>query len=117
MKVTFRNAALLLPLLICMGAVAAVPVEFKSMMLNMARNSEELKQYTYKQRIETYYKEELKSSRIDEIHYDVNGERVSIPLAQQKAEENQRRVRGPMSRFVAKRVEAKQDEMKDYVER
>ena len=117
MKLTIRNAALLLPLVVCVGAGAVVPVEIKSMMSNMARNSQELKQYTYKQRIETYYKEELKSSRIDEIHYDVNGERVSIPLAQQKVEEKQRPVRGPMSRFISKRVEAKQDEMKDYVER
>lgn len=116
-KLTIRNAVLLLPLALCVGAGAVVPDEIRSMMTNMARNAQELKQYTYKQRIETYYKEELKSSRIDEIHYEVNGERVSIPLAQQKVEEKQRPVRGPMSRFVAKRVEAKQGEMKEYVER
>jgi hypothetical protein len=117
MKLTICIAALLLPLMVCVGAGAVVPVEVKLMMSNMASNSQEVKQYTYKQRIETYYKEELKNSRIDEIHYDVNGELVSIPLMEQKVESNERRVRGPMSRFIVKRVEAKQDEMKDYVER
>lgn len=98
-------------LLIAMDAGAQQPMS--ALMAGMAANSEQLRQYTYKQRIETHYKGELKGARIDEIHYSVNGERVSITLDEQREQSESRR-RGPGSRLIGKVIEKKQEEMKEY---
>jgi len=103
--------------LCCLEGRAATVPEVQQIASRMASNSDQLKQYTYKQRTEIYYNQELKTSQIDEVHYGTNREQVRIPLAQQKAERSQRAVRGPLSRLVAKRIEAKEEDVKDYVAR
>jgi hypothetical protein len=61
-------------------AVAQVPVSY--LMHGMAANSKQLRQYTYKQRTETYHEGELKNTKVDEIHYDAGGERDPRAVAQ-----------------------------------
>ena len=102
--------------MIIVAVGAASQQQISALMGGMAANAEQLRQYAYKQRIETHYKGELKGARIDEIHYSVNGERVSITLDEQKAESEPRR-RGPGSRFIGKVIETKQEEMKEYGQR
>ena len=87
-----------------------------ALMTSMAANAKQLKQYTFKQRTEMYHKGDLKNAKIDEIHYSTTGERISVPLGEQKADSAPRR-RGPGSRVIAKKIESKQEEMKEYVER
>ena len=82
----------------------------------MAANANQLRQYTFKQRTETYHKGELKNTKLDEIHYSASGERVSIPLGEQKAEPEAPR-RGPGHRVIAKKIQEEKEKMKDYVER
>ncbi len=112
-----RSAALIGLITIVFVAVgAASQLQLSALMGSMAANADQLRQYTFKQRIETHYKGELKGARVDEIHYSVDGERVSITLDEQKAQSEPRR-RGPGSRFVAKRIEKKQEEMQEYSQR
>ena len=99
---------------ISIGAGAEQPNN--TLMTTMAANGRQLKHYTFKQRTETYHKGELKITAIDEIHYSASGERVSIPLHEEKAQSELRR-RGPASRLIAKKVEQRQEEMKEYIER
>jgi hypothetical protein len=87
-----------------------------ALMTSMAANSRQLKQYTFKQRTEMYHKGDLKNYKLDEIHYNATGERISVPLGEQKADPAPRR-HGPGSRIIAKKIESKQEEMKEYVER
>jgi hypothetical protein len=61
-------------------AAAQVPVS--NLMQGMAANSKQLRQYTYKQRTETYHEGELKNTKVDEIHYDAGGERDPRAVAQ-----------------------------------
>jgi hypothetical protein len=114
MKLITLKAVLIL--MCCLQAGAVTVPELQQIATTMAANSNQLKQYTYRQRTEVYYDQELKTSQIDEVHYDIRGEQVRIPLAQQKAERKQH-VRGPMARFVAKRIEAKEQDVTDYVAR
>src|SRR5215510_4400461 len=86
-------------------------------MIGMTANARQLKQYTFHQRTEIYYKGDLKNTRVDEIHYNAGGERIGIPIDEQKSQSEPRRRIGPGSRFIAKQIENKQEEMKDYVER
>jgi hypothetical protein len=85
------------------------------MMAGLAANAEQLKLYTYKQRTEAYHKGDLKTAKIEEIHYDVSGERVAITLDEQKPAAEPRR-RGPGSRLMTKVAENKRNEMKEYIE-
>jgi hypothetical protein len=104
-----------LTLVITAGGVSAQQ-QSAALISGMAANSKQLKQYTFKQRTETYHKGQLKKARIEEIHYNAGGERVSIPLDDQKEEPESRR-RGPGSRIVARKMEQEQEKMKEYIER
>jgi len=95
-------------------AVAQVPVS--NLMQGMAANSKQLRQYTYNQRTETYHEGELKNTKVDEIHYDAGGERVSIPLDQRQAQSEAPR-RGPGHRLIARKIEEEKEKMRDYIER
>jgi len=78
---------------------------------SMAENSQKLKQYTYLQKTEVYLKGELKSTKLDQVHYDATtGEKVTVPLTSPPPEQSGRRLGHRM-------VEKKKDEMKEYVER
>ncbi len=119
MKRYFRGckAALLGLLAVLVVAIGAGAQEqMSALMTGMALNAKQLREYTFKQRTETYHKGELKNAKVDEIHYSVSGERVSIPLDEQKEQAEPRR-RGPGSRIIAKKVEEKQGEMREYIER
>jgi hypothetical protein len=112
-----RNASLFgLLTILAMAIGAGAQQQISALMTGMGANAKQLRQYTFKQRTETYYKGELKNAKIDEIHYDPSGERVSIPLDEQKAQSEPRR-RGPGSRIIARKIEQKQEEIKEYVER
>ncbi len=110
-KATLLTALASLPISV---AVAQVPVA--NLMEAMATNNKQVRQYTYKQRTETYYQGEFKNTKVDEIHYNAAGERVSIPLDQsQTAPEAPRR--GPGHRLIAKKIEEEKEKMRDYIER
>jgi hypothetical protein len=116
-KINHRKAILLGTIAMFFMTVAAQSQQQMGALMNgMAVNAKQLKRYTFKQRTETYYKTELKVAKLDEVHYNVNGERVVVPLGEQKAESGSHR-RGPGFRLVAKKVEQKQEETKQYVER
>jgi len=104
-------------LLMVVTAIAAVAQQQNTaLMSGMEANAKQLRQYTFKQRTETYHKGELKNAKVDEVHYSVSGERVSIPLNEQKAESEAPR-RGPGHRVIAKKMEEGKQKMKEYVER
>jgi len=81
---------------------------------NMTENTAKLEQYTFKQKVEFYLKGELKKTMVSQVHFDSNGQRVSVPLESTPAAGEAQQHRGPMARKMA---EQKKDEMKDYVER
>lgn len=58
----------------------------------------------------------MKNTKIDEVHYNASGERVSIPLDEQKVQSEPPR-RGPGSRLIARKIEEEKEKMKDYAER
>jgi hypothetical protein len=95
-------------------ALAQVPDG--SLLEAMAANNKQLRQYSFKQRTETYHQGELKNTKVDEIHYNAGGERVSIPLDEHKADVQAPR-RGPGHRLIAKKMEEEKEKMKDYIER
>lgn len=111
-----RKAVLLGFAMMALAITAMAQQQISTLMTGMAANAKQLKRYTYKQRTEMYYKGQLKNTKLDEIHFNVSGERVVIPLGEQKAESGSHR-RGPGSRLVAKKIENKQEETKQYVER
>jgi hypothetical protein len=77
----------------------------------MQKNKEELREYSWKQRTELDLKGEEKSSRVDFLRYDSQGQLVKTPLsAPPPPQEESGRLVG---RIKAKKV----DEMKDYLER
>lgn len=102
--------------LVVLGVGAAAQQQMSTLMSGMAANARQLKRYTFKQRTEMYYKGDLKNTKLDEVHYNASGERVIIPLHEQKAESGSHR-RGPGFRLVARKIEEKQEETKQYVER
>jgi hypothetical protein len=120
-------------LLACFAVLAMAPAraqqeqmmtQMTGMMSGMAANAEQLKQYTWKQRVETYYKDDLKNAKIDQVHYNASGERVSIPLDEQTPDKQDSRPKPPrigLAKVVGKRVDAtiesKQQETKDYIAR
>ena len=95
-------------------AAAQVPVN--NMMESIAANNKQLRQYTYKQRTEIYHQGELKNTKVDEIHYNAGGERVTIPLDQRQTQSVAPR-RGPGHRVIAKKMEEEKEKMRDYIER
>ena len=97
------------------GAAAAQP-SVETLMSGMAANAKQLRQYTYKQRTETYRQGDLKNAKVDEVHYNPSGERVSIPLDEQKIEAESPR-RGPGHRLIVKKIEEEKSKMKEYIER
>jgi hypothetical protein len=105
-----------LTLVFVMSMVAAGQQQQAALMAGMAENASHLKQYTFKQRTETYHKGELKNAKVDEVHYNAAGERVGIPLDDKRVDSEPRR-RGPGSRLIAKKIEQEQGKMKDYIER
>jgi hypothetical protein len=112
-----RKAALIGLLVILVIAIdAAAQQQVSALMTGMGANAKQLRQYTFKQRTETYHQGDLKNTKVDEIHYSASGERVSISLNDQKAQSEPRR-RGPGSRIIAKKIEEEQEKMKKYIER
>jgi len=95
-------------------AAAQVPVN--KLMEGMAANNKQLRQYTCKQRTETYHEGELKNTKVDEIHYNAGGERVTVPLDQRQTQSEAPR-RGPGHRLIAKKMEEEKEKMRDYIER
>jgi len=102
--------------LAALAIAAEAQQQLSSLMSGMAANARQLKQYTFKQRTEIYYKGDLKTAKLDEVHYNSNGERVVIPLHEEKAE-SKARPRLPGFGLVARKIENKQEETKQYVER
>jgi|SRR5215467_361126 len=87
-----------------------------ALVTGMATNSQQLRQYTFKQRTEMYHKGELKNAKVEEIHYSAYGERVSIPIDEQKTQSDAPR-RGPGHRIIAKKMAEQKEEIRDYVDR
>jgi hypothetical protein len=113
-----RHCADLLILLVfvavAIGAFAQQPVG--ALMNGMTANSKQLRQYTFKQRTETYRQNELKNTKVDEVHYNAAGERVLIPLDEKTVQVEAPR-RGPGHRIVARKIEEEKEKMKEYVAR
>jgi hypothetical protein len=107
--------ALLLATLVLTSEVNAQQ-QGAALLTGMSANAQQLRQYTFKQRTETYHQGELKNTKVDEIHYTAGGERVSIPLDQHQAQSEAPR-RGPGHRLIAKKMEEEKEKMKDYIER
>jgi hypothetical protein len=104
-------------LAILVTAIASVAQQSAgALLMRLAENAKQVRQYTFKQRTETYHKGELKRAKVDEVHYNDAGERVSIPLDDKKEQAAPRR-HGPGARLIAKKIEQEQDKMKDYIER
>ena len=108
--------ALLVVLAVLVAGTAAAQIPASNLMQGMAVNNKQLRQYSYKQRTETYHQGDLKNTKVDEIHYNAGGERVSIPLDQHQAQSEAPR-RGPGHRLIAKKMEEEKEKMRDYIER
>ncbi len=67
------KATLLTVLAALLISAAAAQVPVANLMEVMAANNKQLRQYTYKQRTETYYQGEIKNTKVDEIHYNLGG--------------------------------------------
>ena len=102
-------------LIVLLIGTAAAQVQVNHMMEGMAANNKQLRQYTHKQRTETYHRGELKNTKVDEIHYNAGGERVSISLDQRQTQSEA--PRGPGHRLIAKKMEEEKEKMRDYIER
>ena len=88
----------------------------------MAENAKVLKQYTYLQKTQVFFRGELTTTKLDQVHYDSMGEKISIPISSTTPEEEQqRRAVLPVGRMVQRRVAEKKEEMKEemkqYIER
>jgi hypothetical protein len=82
----------------------------------MAENTAKLKQYTYMQKTQVYFKGELRTTKLSQVHFDsTTGERIVVPMNSGDAEQQPEQGRG--GRLRARIVEKKRDEMKEYVER
>ena len=47
----------------------------------MAENSKKLKQYTYTQKTQVYFKGELRTTKMSQVHFDpTTGEKVVVPM-------------------------------------
>jgi hypothetical protein len=82
----------------------------------IAENSEKLKQYTYTQKTQVYFKGELRTTKMSQVHFDpTTGEKVVVPMDMGDAAQQPEQGRG--GRLRERIVEKKRDEMKEYVER
>jgi hypothetical protein len=82
----------------------------------MAENTAKLKQYTYMQKTQVYFKGELKRTKLSQVHFDTTtGEKVVVPMSSDDSDQQPDQGRG--GRLRARIVEKKRDEMKEYVER
>jgi hypothetical protein len=82
----------------------------------MAENSKKLKQYTYTQKTQVYFKGELRTTKMSQVHFDpTTGEKVVVPMDMGDAAQQPEQGRG--GRLRERIVEKKRDEMKEYVER
>jgi hypothetical protein len=99
-----------------LAITAGAQQQLAPVMVGMATNAKQLKQYTFKQRTEIYYNGDLKNSKLDEVHFNSDGERIVVPLGEQKTDSGFH-PRGPAHRLIAKKIENKQTETKQYIER
>jgi hypothetical protein len=82
----------------------------------IAENSKKLKQYTYTQKTQVYFKGELRTTKMSQVHFDpTTGEKVVVPMDMGDAAQQPEQGRG--GRLRERIVEKKRDEMKEYVER
>jgi hypothetical protein len=81
-------------LVLATEAVAQQPSQLNALLAGMSANAQQLRKYNFKQRTEIYVGGDLKNAKRDEMHYNVSGERVSIPLNEQSARSEPHR-RGP----------------------
>ena len=82
----------------------------------IAENSKKLKQYTYTQKTQVYFKGELRTTKMSQVHFDTTtGEKVVVPMDMDDAAQQPEQGRG--GRLRERIVEKKRDEMKEYVER
>jgi hypothetical protein len=113
-----KNLAALTTVVVVLAlhATAQQPQQLNPLLAGMSANAKQLRQYSFKQRTEIYVAGDLKNAKLDDVHYSTSGERISIPLNEQKPPAESHR-RGLGARLVAKKIEEKKEEMKDYVER
>lgn len=82
----------------------------------MEENTKKLKEYTYTQKTQVYFKGELKKTKLAQVHFDpATGEKVVVPMDSGDAEQQPDQGRG--GRLRARMVEKKRDEMKEYADR
>ena len=79
-----RQRTLLAMLAVLLAGTAAAQAPVNGLMEGMAVNNKQLRQYTFKQRTETYHQGDLKNAKVDEVHYNAAGERVGIPLDERR---------------------------------
>ena len=101
-------------LLIATAGMAQAPVE--KMLAGMAASQQQLRQYTFRQRTETYARGELRNTRVDEVHYTDAGERVSVVVDEHAAEMQAPR-RGPGHRLIERKMLEEKEKMKEYIGR
>jgi hypothetical protein len=107
---------LLLTLTAGLAAQAYAQLSGSEFAAKMAENTAKLKQYTYMQKTQVYFKGELKRTKLSQVHFDTTtGERVVVPMSSDDADQQPDQGRG--GRLRARIVEKKRDEMKEYVER
>jgi hypothetical protein len=85
----------------------------------IAENNKKLKQYTYQQKTEVFFKGELKTTKLAEVHFDATtGERIVVPMNGDSTDQPQQpERRRRMGQMMEKRIEEKKGEMKEYIER
>jgi hypothetical protein len=113
-----RAFCLFLPIVLVACSATAQMGGGGALTASVAENSRKLKQYTYKQTTQLYLGGELRKTQLAQVHYDSSGQRVVVPQdppdEQQSQQPGRRRLGG---RIIAKKIEEKKDEMKEYVER
>lgn len=117
-RVFFRCSTFFLALIFSAGLAAQAGAQLSGgeFAAKMAENTAKLKQYTYTQKTQVYFKGELKRTKLSQVHFDTTtGERVVVPMSSDDAEQQPEQGRG--GRLRARIVEKKRDEMKEYVER
>ena len=107
---TKRKFALLLILAAVAGAQEAAP----GFGQRMKQNAEDLKQYSYKRRMQIMVKDRS-TTRVDLIRY-VDGKMETVPLETPQRGDGQAGGRGLRGRRMGKKLEKKKEEMKEEVE-
>jgi hypothetical protein len=119
-----RFAVVIFAIFACLAGLTVVMAQMGGEFAeHLAENNKKLKEYTYLQKTEVYLKGQLKSTKLDQVHYDATtGQKVSVPLNGGAGEQAQQEAgggrRGRLAgRMMEKKIEEKKDEMKEYVER